>query len=245
MVRARSASLWKDAKPQRPTRSSDAMPGAGGALASGGGAAGCGCGAVAQATRVSASAAVVTTIVARDMVVAPRTRTITPIVYQSTPKDPHRRHGQERVAVDQTSHTPGHPEWWGYGHASCKRRKPVKDFFGACALLSIRYLLRSPPIHRMSIVEHAFLPPRGRRSRPSRRAEMLILAGLAVFILVAPACAAEHRPGPSEAALIGQIVLLIVAGRLLGEANAADRPAGRHGAAARRHPARTVGARPD
>src|SRR5215204_4366852 len=79
MVRARSASLWKDAKPQRPTRSSDAMPGAGGALASGGGAAGCGCGAVAQATRVSASAAVVTTIVARDMVVAPRTRTITPL----------------------------------------------------------------------------------------------------------------------------------------------------------------------
>jgi len=70
----------------------------------------------------------------------------------------------------------------------------------------------------MSIVEHAFLPRRGRRSRLSRRAEMLILAGLAVFILVAPACAAEHRPGPSEAALISQIVLLIVAGRLLGEA---------------------------
>src|SRR5215204_2187022 len=148
MVRARSASLWKDAKPQRPTRSSDAMPGAGGALASGGGAAGCGCGAVAQATRMSASAAVVTTIVARDMVIAPRTRTITSLYTNQHRKTRHRRHGQERVAVDQTSHTPGYPEWWGYGHVSCKRRKPSKTFSAPARYCpSDIYLDRPDPPH--------------------------------------------------------------------------------------------------
>jgi Kef-type K+ transport system membrane component KefB/nucleotide-binding universal stress UspA family protein len=45
-----------------------------------------------------------------------------------------------------------------------------------------------------------------------------LLAGLVAVALVAtPVWAAESKPGASEAHLIGQIVLLIVAGRLLGE----------------------------
>lgn len=53
--------------------------------------------------------------------------------------------------------------------------------------------------------------------RLNRLAGFLFLQGLAAFLLVVPAWAAEGKAGPSEGALIGQIVLLIIVGRLLGE----------------------------
>ena len=46
---------------------------------------------------------------------------------------------------------------------------------------------------------------------------VIALAAIVTTVAVIPAWCAEARPGASEAQLIGQIVLLIVAGRLLGE----------------------------
>src|SRR5437588_2204507 len=46
---------------------------------------------------------------------------------------------------------------------------------------------------------------------------IIALAAIVTAVAVTPAWCAEARPGASEAQLIGQIVLLIVAGRLLGE----------------------------
>src|SRR5689334_21428344 len=46
---------------------------------------------------------------------------------------------------------------------------------------------------------------------------LLVLAAAATFALSTPAFAAEGKAGSSEALLVGQIVLLIVTGRLLGE----------------------------
>src|SRR5437588_11302767 len=46
---------------------------------------------------------------------------------------------------------------------------------------------------------------------------VIALAAIVAAVAVTPAWCAEARPGASEAQLIGQIVLLIVAGRLLGE----------------------------
>jgi Kef-type K+ transport system membrane component KefB/nucleotide-binding universal stress UspA family protein len=69
----------------------------------------------------------------------------------------------------------------------------------------------------MLALENRFFPPRERGPRLIRLAGVLFLGGFAAAVLVMPALAAEHKAGPSEAGLIGQIVLLIVAGRLLGE----------------------------
>src|ERR671939_75229 len=69
----------------------------------------------------------------------------------------------------------------------------------------------------MGISISACFPGSRRRSGVSGSA-LPALACLAALVFVAPAWAAEGKAGPSEAALIGQVVLLIVAGRLLGEA---------------------------
>jgi Kef-type K+ transport system membrane component KefB/nucleotide-binding universal stress UspA family protein len=58
--------------------------------------------------------------------------------------------------------------------------------------------------------------PRGAWRRPGL-AGMTVPAGLLAIALAGPAFAAETKAAPSEAVLIGEIVVLIVAGRLLGE----------------------------
>ena len=69
---------------------------------------------------------------------------------------------------------------------------------------------------------HPRHPSNGGLSRPawSGRAVvgLLIVAALAAIALPEPALAAEGNSGGSEGLLVGQVVLLIVAGRLLGEA---------------------------
>src|SRR5689334_17473099 len=60
------------------------------------------------------------------------------------------------------------------------------------------------------------------KSAPRRRSAalptLLVLATAAAFALSTPALAAEGKAGSNEALLVGQIVLLITVGRLLGEA---------------------------
>jgi Kef-type K+ transport system membrane component KefB/nucleotide-binding universal stress UspA family protein len=56
-------------------------------------------------------------------------------------------------------------------------------------------------------------PPRQAASLPA----ILLFAAAVMLVLDAPALAAESKAGSTEAVLIGEIVLLIVAGRLIGE----------------------------
>ncbi|MBV8841141.1 MAG: cation:proton antiporter, partial [Alphaproteobacteria bacterium] len=60
--------------------------------------------------------------------------------------------------------------------------------------------------------------PLAQRRRPSLlKIAVVCLLVLAAFATAAPAFAAEGKAGSTEAVLIGEIVLLIAAGRLLGE----------------------------
>ncbi len=68
----------------------------------------------------------------------------------------------------------------------------------------------------MPTLKSASFSTRGLRPRLNWLAGVLLLQGLAALVLVVPAWAAEGK-GSSEGALIGQIVLLIIVGRLLAE----------------------------